>query len=97
MPLYPKMNRGDMTLRQFSKRFNVSMSTAARMTSDSRESYLRKAHERHEQIFLLRQQEQLSYRQIAARTGMSVASVHYALAKMGALDTPEIDIPETSE
>lgn len=92
MPTYKKMNRGDMSLREFSNRFNVSMSTASRMTSSSREAYLREVKKRHKVILLLRQ-EGLSYRKIAAKAGVSVGTVHYALAKTKSLETSQFDSP----
>lgn len=92
MPAEPLIDRKHLTLRQFAERFDYSMSTAARLTSHSRESYLRKAGERHKVILLLRQ-EGLSYRKIAAKAGVSVGTVHYALAKLNALETSQFDSP----
>lgn len=70
--------RNGLSVRELAERTGVSTASITRWTSDSREVYLSRAHQRRERIRALRA-EGLTYRVIASRVGCSVGTVHNAL------------------
>lgn len=75
-----RLPRNGMSVRELAKRTGVSTASIIRWTSEPRDSYLGRAHERHEKIRELRDQG-LSMRAIGDHLGISARAVHYALHK----------------
>lgn len=70
--------RNGLSVRELAARTGVSTASITRWTSEPREVYLGRAHERQERIRRLRESG-MTMRGIAAELGCSVGTVHYAL------------------
>lgn len=73
-----RMPRKGLSVRELVERTGVSRASIVRWTAESRETFLERAHTRHEQIRQLRATG-MTMRTIAAELGCTVSTVHYAL------------------
>ena len=76
----PTRAKRKQSARELAERFGVSPRTIRRAVAQERADYLADAAARHERIRALRA-EGLSMRAIAAKEGVTVGTVHYAIHK----------------
>lgn len=75
-----RVPRNGRSIREVTEATGLSRRTVIRWTSEPREVFLARSAKRHERIRELRA-EGLTMREIAARVGVSVGAVHYALKR----------------
>lgn len=77
---HDRIPRQGRSAREIAEQTGFTPRTIRSWTSEPRDSYLERAHERHEKIRQLRDQG-LSMRAIGTELGISARAVHYALHK----------------